>query len=199
MTTTGRAIANPLQALLAQAATTPRDTGESARAKQRSRPHGAQVILCDVSSSMADPAGGGKARIDHLRDALHQVAEPGHILIAFSSSVTMMQTVEELPEPSGGTSLELGLAAAARHSPRATLVISDGEPTVPEAALRAAARLPGRIDVIFCGDDHRHDAVEFMRELARVGAGAVVVHRWGEQLERPIAGTMRLLLAGPGR
>lgn len=193
---TGKAIANPLQALLARAAETLRDTGESARHHARHRAAGAHVVLCDTSSSMADSAG-ARTRIQHVRDALNQVVQPDHVLLAFNSSVTCMQSVADLPTPSGGTALELGLSEAAARSPAATLVISDGEPNNPAAALDVARRMTGRIDVIYCGDERNSEAVAFMRELAHIGAGRVHVHRWADQGRTPIAATMRLMLAGP--
>lgn len=198
---TGKGLTNPAQALLTRAAASPRQTGESERLRARYRASGAQVILCDVSQSMAEPAGpaGAKPRIDHLREALAQVAQPQHVLLAFASSVTPMRGVADLPAPSGGTALELALAAAAQHDPAATLVISDGQPTVPARALEIAERLPGRIDVLFCGDERDAEAIAFMRALARAGSGRVVVHRWATQDRISIAGTMRLLLAAPGR
>lgn len=189
-------LVNPLQALLTRAAAAPSDTGESASYKARFRATGAKVILCDTSSSMAASAG-AQSRIAHLREALRQVADPTHTLIAFASHVTPMRTHTDLPLPSGGTSMELGLSAAAAHNPAVTLVISDGEPTNPVAALEIAKQMPGRIDVIYCGDEENTSALQFMRDLARIGAGRVVVHRWSAQQATPIARTMRLLLAGP--
>ena len=195
---TGKSLANPMQALLAQASASPRDTGESARWQARYNPRGAHVILCDTSGSMAGSAG-AHTRIHHVREALAQVARPDHRLLAFSSHVTPMRTASDLPVPSGGTALELGLAAVAEHNPSATLVISDGEPNHAEAALEVAGRLPGRIDVIFCGDESNAAAIAFMHRLARLGGGRCHVHRWAAQAHTPIAATMRLMLAGPGR
>jgi hypothetical protein len=194
---TGTSLTNPLQALLTRAAATPADTGESARYKARYQQTGAHVILCDVSSSMREAAG-AHTRIWHLRAALDQVATPDHTLIAFASHVTPMRGPADLPQPSGGTMLDLGLAAAARHDPRATLVISDGEPNDAAAALEVARGMPGRIDVIYCGDENNHAAMQFMRDLARAGAGRVVVHHWDMLRPVSLGHTVRLLLEGPG-
>lgn len=192
-------VALPFAAILKAAAALPVETGESARYRERHGASGAgtQVILCDVSGSMAFSAG-ARRRIDHLREALEQVTEPGHILIAFSSSARRIANPADLPAPSGGTALEIGLSEAARYDPGATLVISDGEPTNPDAALAAAETLPGVIDVIYCGSESNREAMEFMRRLARLGCGRVVVHGWEPRpTQAPLALTMRRLLRGP--
>jgi hypothetical protein len=190
--------ANPIQRLIANAAqATPRDTGESARFRARHAAAGtARVILCDVSDSMNETAG-ARRRIDHLRDALEQVVRPEHKLIAFSSAARQIDSLAELPSPSGGTALELALITAAHHSPAATLVISDGEPNNPDAALRAAEALSGVIDVIYCGSESNREAVEFMRRLARVGCGQYAAHSWTRPGAPTLAATVRRLLMGP--
>jgi hypothetical protein len=192
-------IALPFANILKAAAALPVTTGESARFRTRhAAPGTAHVILCDVSGSM-DERAGARRRIDHLREALDQVVQPNHILVTFSSAAQRIGSPADLPSPSGGTALESALAEAARHDPRATLVISDGEPTNPEAALRMAEALPGTIDVIYCGDEGNRDAVEFMRRLARLGCGQYAAHSWQSRPGAPLlAATMRrLLLTGP--
>ena len=194
-----RTLALPLQRLIARAAETPRDTGDSARYRARHASAGsAQVILCDVSSSMADRvAGGTKHRL--LCQALDQVYRPEHVLIGFNSAVRRAAGPAELPAPSGGTALELGLAAAAQCNPAATLVISDGEPNNPNAALAMAEHLPGTIDVIYCGDESNRSAVDFMRRLARLGCGRYAAHSWAApQAGQPsLVRRVQLMLAGP--
>jgi hypothetical protein len=190
--------ANPLQRLIASAAkAVPRDTGESSRFRARHAAAGtAHVIVCDVSGSMAESAG-TRRRIDHLREALDQVIQPEHILVAFSSAARRIDNPADLPPPSGGTALDLALIEAASHDPAGTLVISDGEPTNPEAALRAAEILPGTIDVIYCGSESNREAVEFMRRLARLGCGQYAAHSWTRPGAPALATTMRRLLTGP--
>ena len=152
------------------------------------------VILCDVSSSMGNMAG-TRSRIDHLRDALRQVATPAHTLMAFASEVTRMASPQDLPPPAGGTALHLALAEAAKLNPAATLVITDGEPNNSRLAVAAAGRLGGRIDVIYCGDTSNLAAIGFCRLLVRMGRGRCTVHDWRHPIS--IASTMRMLLAGP--
>lgn len=191
-------LVSPLAAVLKAAAKLPTTTGESARFRARHNGAGiARVILLDVSDSMAERAG-ARRRIDHLREALAQVAAPEHILIAFSSAAARIATPADLPAPSGGTALELAISEASRHNPRASLVISDGEPTNPDAALAAAELLPGTIDVIYCGDESNREAVDFMRRLARLGCGQYAGHSWAHHGAPQLAATMRrLLLTGP--
>jgi Mg-chelatase subunit ChlD len=171
-----RDLANPLQNLIAKASTSlVKTTGETARAARRVGDPGAPVvILCDTSGSM-DEAAGCRRKIDHLREALESVWGSGPVLV-FSSSVSRLDALAHLPAPSGGTALHLGLDAAGELRPRKTIVISDGQPDSEADALTAADRLPGAIDVIYCGPDSDALAVAFMRRLARAGGGTVVVH-----------------------
>lgn len=190
-------LANPLQSIIARAAQTAAVTGETAQFQRRfAHAGGASLILADVSSSMSERAG-ARSKIEHLRDALRQAAKPGHVILAFASEVTRIGTPDALPAPSGGTALELALRAAAGHRPSTTLVISDGEPNSPEAALEAAAALSGIINVIYCGPESNASAIDFMRRLARAGCGRVVVHSWAVAPGRPeLADNIRLLLPG---
>ena len=193
---TGRAVANPLQALLAAAAKNPRVTGETGKYQARIDSAGsAHLVLCDVSGSMQESAGGGRRRIDHLREALAVVLRPDHALMAFATGATWINSAAELPEPSGGTALELALALAATREPAATLVISDGQPNQPALALDVAKRVPGIINVLYCGPDNDADALAFMRQLARTGLGQCHMHRWSASAGQPsLAQSMRLLL-----
>lgn len=171
-------LSNIFAGVIAQAAQAPAETGAVERFARRVRDAGtAQVILLDVSGSMADLAG-GRRKIEILRDALAATlpASPGATLIAFASRPEPLASLAALPEPHGGTALHLALDAAAVHRPRHTLVVSDGQPDDAQAALDAAERLTGRIDVIYVGSDSDAAAVAFMRRLARTGGGSAVVH-----------------------
>jgi len=169
-------------------------TGESARYQHRASSGGkAHVILCDVSSSMSESAGGALRRIDHLNLALDQLRRPDIDVAAFSTGAAWVPVGARLPSPSGGTALEMGLDLIASRNPAHTLVISDGEPNQPAAALDAAKRLPGVINVLFCGDERNLVAVEFMRALARLGCGQYAAHSWRAN-GVPLVQSMRLLL-----
>lgn len=125
------------------------------------------TILADVSGSMAEPADGGRRKIDVLREALQSAGDAR--LVAFSTHPRDVR--ERLPEPDGGTALHLALAHVA--GARRLLVISDGHPDDARLALTAADRLGDvRIDVVYCGPEHDLTGMDFMRRLARGGGGA---------------------------
>lgn len=186
---------NPLQALIARAAAAPAETGAVAAHQRRLIGATGQIILADVSDSMAEAAG-GRTKIEILREAL--VAAPPARLIAFSSTPIEIASAAALPAPSGGTALDLALDLAATHRPARTLVISDGQPDSEAGALAAADRLTGAIDVIFCGSDSNVEALAFLMRLARVGGGRFVstdLRRAGPAL----APAIRTMLLGGGQ
>lgn len=191
--------ANPLAGLIKQASELPAETGATEQYKSRlAKATDAIVVLADVSGSMSEPVG-HKRKIDILREALHYALNGGEELIAFASTPTGA-TPATLPEPAGSTALHLALVEANRHSPRKTLVISDGRPDDESRALDAAAALSGTIDVIYCGPDDDQQAIAFMRRLARIGGGQVHVHdirRDGADAD-PLRLTVRRALLPPG-
>lgn len=173
-----------LQGVIGQAAQTPPKTGATAKAQTKvnnvtRRMAGAsdqQIVLVDVSASMAETDIGGKTRFAYLQDALRFAMPPGAKLISFSTLPHVLQSIADLPAPGGTTSMHLALEMVEMDKPQHTLVISDGQPNDKKAALVAAEALTGTIDVIFVGDDNDKEAIAFMNQLARVGAGRVVVH-----------------------
>lgn len=189
--------ANPIQGLIRRAAQTlPAATGEVARFSDRMRDAGIDhVILADVSSSMAESAG-ARTKFELLRAALAAAYRPGIRLVAFSSTPTPCDSPAALPDPAGSTALHLALSAAATLRPRRTLVISDGQPDNRAAALEAARELPGLIDVLFVGPDSDKDAIAFMRQLASIGGGRVVV-RDIKRTPDALPGVIRTLLPAP--
>jgi hypothetical protein len=165
---------DPFADILARAAKAPKVTGETGRYQRRLDTSGTgQVVILDVSSSMAEPAG-ARTKIEILRDAL--VDLPPARLLAFSSTAQEIASAADLPLPSGGTALHLALDLAAAWRPARSLVISDGRPDSEPAALASADRLPGTIDVLYCGPDDDLQAKAFLRRLARLGAGRYAAH-----------------------
>jgi hypothetical protein len=193
-------LSRPLQDLIRRAAgTLPAATGEAARYRARLDGAGsAIVLLADVSSSMAEPAG-KRTKAAILHEALANVwpGVPGAVLIAFGSTAGAIGSPAELPSPAGGTALHLALEAATGHRPRRTVVISDGRPDCEERALDAAGRLPGTIDVIYCGPDSDAQAIGFMQRLARLGGGRVVVRDVVRMARPSLAGDVRTMLGLP--
>lgn len=183
--------------VLAQAASTPTQTGATANQQRRQQAATDQiVILADVSGSMSESAG-AKRKVDLLQEALNQVIPtlPGATLIAFNSMPAEVAPAQPLPPPSGGTALHRALDYAAQSKPKLTLIISDGQPDDKRAALTAADKLSGRIEVIYVGPDGDFDAINFLRQLAGMSGGSVVVHDLKKQPQ--LASTIKQL-ALPG-
>ena len=165
-------IARPLAAVVAAARRTLPAAGEIARRHERIAAAGdTEVILADVSGSMAEQLEHGARKIDVLQAALDRVRPdwPSAIVIAFAT--LPQRCAGPLPDPGGNTALHLALAEAERLRPRRTLVIADGRPDDAGAALRAADHLTGTLDTLYIGPDHDITAVGFMRDLARRGGG----------------------------
>lgn len=193
-----KSLANPLATAIAAARRLPAETGATAAYKRRLDGAGsAHVVLADVSGSMGDRAG-SRRKIVVLQEALDQAMPAGARLIAFSTLPTEIPAGARLPSPEGGTALHLALAAAAAHRPRHTLVLSDGQPDDKAAALAAADRMTGVIDVIYCGPDNDPEAIAFMRELACRGGGRVVVRDLARAAPTALAQDIRLALPAPG-
>lgn len=127
------------------------------------------VIMADVSGSMRG------AKIRRLKDELNRLwPEIKARLMAFSDRPDWVEAPASLPEPFGGTNLAWALEKVAEVWPSEVVVISDGLPQDEEAALSAAERVPGVINVCFVGDDEDHRGAAFMRRLAAVGGGTMV-------------------------
>jgi hypothetical protein len=132
------------------------------------------VVLADVSATMdcADAgANGSERRIDALRRGLAAaLGEQGRTtIVAFTHRAWVAERPEDLPEPDGGTCLASAVRLARRFAPTRTLLISDGTPYSEAEAFAERERLPGRIDVLYCGPDRNHEAIDFMRRFARGG------------------------------
>lgn len=184
-------LTNPLQSLIRSAGKSlPAESGVTAELRRRMADAGTHVLaLADTSSSMDEPAG-GRRKIEILREALNTVLceRPEIRLFCFDSIAREVTAAAPLPEPSGGTALHLAIELAREFSPRQTVVISDGRPDDPEAAIAAAEKLSGTIDVIYCGPDSDTKAIDFMRRLAKVGCGRVIVR----DLKKRVLGAVAL-------
>jgi hypothetical protein len=159
-------------------------------------------ILADTSGSMAFPVTGDKRRIDVLRTILATILPslPGTSVAGFNDTVFPLELGQALPEPSGGTALHLALQHVLPMHPEHVVVVSDGEPNDPAAAITAARALQCRISTYYCGEEGNRAATSFLRTLAlcsRHGVGRAMLG----DLRKPeqLAGELRLLLAGPPR
>ena len=168
-------IINPLQNLIDQATKIP-PSGALEEYAQRinGNPSGCSIMLLDVSGSMGEITH-EKRHIDILREALNRPLQPTEIAIAFNSSCHQLNSLQSIPEPSGGTALHLAIIEAASLNPRHTLIVPDGIPDYKKQALAAVKNLPGIISTLFIGDDSDTDAIAFMSKLARVGCGKSAV------------------------
>jgi len=154
----------------------------------------AVVILCDLSGSMR-----GK-RISRLKEALESLwaTMPRSRLIGFGDKVRTYAAPEDLPdEPSGSTPMTAALDMALVLRPAKVIVISDGQPDNEETALELAGKIPGVIDIVFCGDDKDRSGITFMHKLARVGGGRVVIHDI-EKTKALLGPVIKDMLALPG-
>lgn len=170
-----------LAGILAAARALPATTGETERYARRIQggATGTCVVVADISASMAESAGDGVRKIDILRDALQGTGDAR--LIAFSSLAREVPSAARLPAPHGGTALHSALDLAATMNPASTLVISDGCPDSKDLALLAAERVPGVINVVYCGPDTDLEARAFMMRLARLGCGRYASHDIGQR------------------
>ena len=115
---------SPFAGLLASAAAQPVRTGVVDRYQRRIDAAGSgQVVLLDVSSSMADMAG-SRSKIEILRDALLTI--PPAMLIAFSSTPVEIASPADPPAPNGGTALHLALDLAGTVRPWRTVADRPG-------------------------------------------------------------------------
>ncbi len=156
------------------------------------------VLCCDCSGSMWGEVNGKRA-IDWLREAVARMQDEAKTagtrvaLVCFNNAAWLAQSITD--DPYGGTAMDAGLKECARLNPAKVIVVSDGEPNDPEAALSAARECPGVIDMIYVGIDGNKHAIEFMNKLVKIGAGAGVVRELGKASE--LLGTLREMLALP--
>ena len=134
------------------------------------------IVLVDVSGSMASKdSTGGKSRIEVASDELRnlQNSMPGKIaVIAFSDDVEFCPS--GIPRFQGcGTDLEAGLrfVKASDIPGMRFILISDGEPADPEAALRVARTFKCKIDVIYVGPEASPTGRDFLYKLAAATGG----------------------------
>lgn len=131
--------------------------------------HGGTVVLLDTSGSMSLPVG-EQRRIDVLIDIIGRLMTPvipGVRFVAFHSVAWELDgaTYRAL-QPGGGTALADALTMVAPWRPASVVIISDGEPDEPEAALVAARALRCRLATYYCGDEENHAAKAFLRALS---------------------------------
>lgn len=183
------------------------------RVERRAAPVWGAVILADTSSSMDDRDGSqfGMAmpprRIDRLAQVLDYLLKRVRVqaLIGFSDFPEEIPLVGRvvLPEPHGGTGLDVAMEYVFGLRPRAErlFILSDGWPNNPSKALDWAGQLrPMVIDAYYIGPDGLDAGAEFMRQLSLAGGpGGKSGHF--DMFDPTLLGSElhRRLLAGPQR
>lgn len=146
------------------------------------------IILVDVSGSMSG------SPFDQACGELHKLQAdlPGKVAVIGFSDAPEFAPSGRPRFSSGGTDLARALAFVhvADGCDVRFIVISDGYPNDPEAALREARKFESRIDCVFIGPEGDSGA-EFLRKLAAASGGQYSKNQVGEVAER----AKQLLLA----
>lgn len=133
-----------------------------------------RALLCDVSASMSESAGTVQ-RIEVLRSVLDRLndvlSEPSTTLMAFSSYPTVCRNPADLPGPSGSTDLHAALRHDGVQRVMRVIVLSDGYPDDPTAALRTARTNGIPVDAVYCGSPSDGRGPAFLRQIAEVTGG----------------------------
>ncbi len=138
------------------------------------------IILCDVSGSMgAYDSRGGKTRYEVALEELAalQAHMPGKLAIIAFSDNTLFVPGGAPPLLGMGTNLTgaLRFAKVADVPGMRFVVISDGQPDDPGAALAVAATYKAKISTIFCGRENDTEGGRaFLLKLATASGGQAV-------------------------
>lgn len=137
------------------------------------------IVIVDTSGSMeSEDAPGGKSRYSVACSELAalQSTLPGKVaVIAFSDS-TVFCPHGTPAMMGGGTDLAgaLKFAKIADVDKMRFIVISDGQPNDPSAALAVARSYVNRIDVIYVGSEISPHGRDFLTQLAKASGGQAV-------------------------
>lgn len=155
------------------------------------------VVLVDTSGSM-----GTRDSRDHQSRyevaceelAALQASLPGKVAVISFSDRTMFCPDGVPFNLRGGTDLAgaLKFARVADVPGMRFVVISDGEPDEPQAALHEAAKYKARIDVIYVGSEILPTGRDFLINLAKASGGQAVTAAQAKQL----ATTIQWLITG---
>jgi hypothetical protein len=168
---------NPIDAIIKQASRLPA-TGLAENYRQRIGSGNPQtkILLIDTSGSMDSTCGHKSERkIDILKRAITRINCQEYLIFSFNSDVEKVESPHLIPEPRGGTALHHAIDVIRGFYPSQTLIICDGEPDDDRAALDAARNLSGIISCLYIGEDNNTAAIQFMRDLSRLGCGKIYV------------------------
>lgn len=155
------------------------------------------VVLVDTSGSMGThDSRGGRKRYDVACEELAALQGnlPGKIAVLSFSQATMFCPDGKPFNQGGGTDLAgaLKFARVADVPGMRFIVISDGQPDSPSAALAEAKRYQNRIDVIYVGPESNPHGRDFLAQLAAASGGQVVT---ADRAQNLLAATQKLLEA----
>ncbi len=155
------------------------------------------VVIVDTSGSMsAADSRGGNTRYNVACDELAalQAGMPGKIAVLSFSQHTMFCPDGKPFNQGGGTDLAgaLKFAQIADVPGIRFIVISDGEPDSPSAALAVAKTYKSRIDVIYVGPEALPDGRDFLTRLAKASGGQAVT---ADRAQGLLGATQKLLAA----
>jgi hypothetical protein len=154
-----------------------------------------KTLLLDISGSMntAD-AEGGKRRLDLLAEIVQGLRPLPKNIVVFSADARAIFAPAEIPDR-GETSTDL--AGAFRYIkncklPPEVVLVTDGQPDSPEAALHEAIGL--KVNSIYAGAEGKRPS--FLDDLAKATGGSVEVASFGSASELRAAVTRGLLNGG---
>ena len=137
------------------------------------------VIIVDTSGSMDEKdSRGGLSRYEVARQELASLQKtlPGKLAV-ISFSTDPMFCPGGTPQYFGASTnlaKALEFAKIADVAGIRFIVISDGEPDSAEAALNAASKFRGKIDVVYVGPESRPTGRDFLARLAAQSGGTSV-------------------------
>lgn len=143
-----------------------------------------QCLLLDVSGSMAEDCGDGRAKIDALKEIARDFAQVKQFCFSYDC-------VQGAPRAAAGnTDMAGAFATIKARGIRHCVLITDGIPDSEPAALAAASGL--KIDVIYVGPPPEPP---FLARLARASGGQYGAGSLAQQ--KQIAQQVKTLLALP--
>lgn len=159
------------------------------------------IVVVDVSGSMASPdSRGGRKRYDVALEELAalQGAMPGKVAVIAFSDGPIFCPAGAPPFLGSGTNLlgALQFAKVADMPDMRFIVVSDGQPNEPDAAIALARTFQGRIDTVFVGPETDRYSREYMARLASARGGQAVL---AAQVKELAAKVERLLLTEGAR
>jgi Mg-chelatase subunit ChlD len=150
------------------------------------------LLLVDCSGSMGEYIRAGGRKIDALRKVVTALRETHATpLAAFGLYGDPVQVVDTVPEPMGGTPIDLAIDFGRREGATHLVVVTDGCPNSEDSAFAAARAFGHPIDVFYIGDGNDSGS-RFAAALAKMTGGTCELTDLGKP--RELAGKITLLL-----